>query len=298
MTTIATKDGVIAGEGRMSLGATIIKDDTVKVFNINNHLVGVCGAARAISTFVSWLQKHTDYRMVSEQVGDLVDLIPPVLEQSEDYTALVVTPDKQVLLYEGGVPIDMGYDVHMAIGSGGDFALSAMDSGLSAEEAVKVAMKRDVYSGGTITVVALEEEPEMIDKEAAMKMSKEELISKLFPEDESVNTEEKSEEEIQVDMTHEWSEFIMLYKFDDDIFFEVMGVEFNLTQQPVSPKEFIEFGEFDLDELQRICSEMNIQYSGNNNKMQLASKICKEVDSKIHTYLDNAIGTFIQERTK
>lgn len=279
MTTIATKDGIICSDGRMSLGATIIKDDTVKVFNINNHLVGVCGAARAISTFVGWLQKHTDYRMVSEQVGDLVDLIPPVLEQSEDYTALVVTPDKQVLLYEGGVPIDMGIDVHMSIGSGGDFALAAMDSGLSAEEAVKVAMKRDVYSGGTITVVSLEEEHEMIDKETALKMSKEELISKLFPEDE-VDSEE-SEEEVETEVIYEWSCFISLYKFDGDIYFEVRGLEFNLTQQPISSKEFVEFGEFDLDELQQICSEMNIEYSGNNNKHQLASKICKEIDSKI-----------------
>jgi ATP-dependent protease HslVU (ClpYQ) peptidase subunit len=285
LTTIATKDGIIVGDARMSLGATIIKDDTVKVFNVNNHLVGVCGAARSISTFVSWLQKHTDYRMVSEQVGDLVDLIPPVLEQDSDYTALVVTPDKQVLLYESGIPIDMGNDVHMAIGSGGDFALAAMDAGLSAEEAVKIAMKRDVYSGGTITVVSLEEDPEMIDKESAMKMSKEELISKLFPEDETenVDTEEKAEEETEFDMIHNYSEFITLYKFDGDVFFEVMGIEFNLTQQPVSPKEFIEFGEFDLNELQHICSEMNIEYSGNNNKMQLASKILKEVDSKITT---------------
>jgi ATP-dependent protease HslVU (ClpYQ) peptidase subunit len=279
MTTIATKDGIIASDGRMSLGATIIKDDTVKVFNINNHLVGVCGAARAISTFVGWLQKHTDYRMVSEQVGDLVDLIPPVLEQSEDYTALVVTPDKQVLLYEGGVPIDMGIDVHMSIGSGGDFALAAMDSGLSAEEAVKVAMKRDVYSGGTITVVSLEEEHEMIDKETALKMSKEELISKLFPEDE-VNSEE-SEGELETEVIYEWSDFISLYKFDNDILFEVMGIEFNnLTQQPISSKEFIEFGEFNLDELQTICSQMDIKYSGNNNKHQLAVKILEEVNSK------------------
>jgi ATP-dependent protease HslVU (ClpYQ) peptidase subunit len=282
MTTIATKDGVIVGDGRMSLGATIIKDDTVKVFNINNHLVGVCGAARAISTFVGWLQKHTDYRMVSEQVGDLVDLIPPVLEQSEDYTALVVTPDKQVLLYEGGVPIDMGYDVHMAIGSGGDFALSAMDSGLSAEEAVKVAMKRDVYSGGTITVVSLEEEPEMIDKETALKMSKEELINKLFPEDEVDSEESGGELEIEVDMIYEWSDFISLYKFDGDIYFEITGwFEFNLTQQPISSKEFVDFGEFNLDTLRIFCSEMDIDYSGNNNKHQLASKILKEVNSKL-----------------
>jgi hypothetical protein len=149
-----------------------------------------------------------------------------------------------------------------------------MDSGLSAEDAVKVAMKRDVYSGGTITVVSLEEEHEMIDKETALKMSKEELISKLFPEDE----DEDEDEELEV--IYEWSDFISLYKFDGTILFEVMGLEFNLTQQPISSKEFIEFGEFDLKELRTICSEMDIDYSGNNNKHQLAVKILEGVNSK------------------
>lgn len=285
MTTISYKDGIMAHDGKMTLGDTVIKLDTEKAFWVNNHLVGICGRARAINTFVTWLQRMTDYHIVNQEVGDLVDLIPPVLEDDEGYTALVVTPSKQVLMYEGNTPIDMGNDVPMAVGSGSVYALAAMKAGASAEEAVKIACELDVYSGGVIGLVALEEEPEMIDKESAMKMSKEELISKLFPEDEdeSVDTEENSEEEVQVDMIHEWSEFIGLYKFDDDILFEVMGIEFNLTQQPVSPKGFIEFGNLDLYDLQGICSEMDIEYSPNNTKMQLASKICKEVDSKIPT---------------
>lgn len=264
MTTIATKDGFMCSDGRMSLGATIIKDDTIKVFNINNHLVGVCGAARAISTFVSWLQKHTDYRMVSEQVGDLVDLIPPVLEQSEDYTALVVTPDKQVLLYDNGVPIDMGNDVHMAIGSGGDFALSAMDSGLSAEEAVKVAMKRDVYSGGTITVVSLEEEPEMIDKESAMKMSKEELICKLFPEDEADSAE--SEEEL---VYFESESGNLTINKDSE------GIWIGYCEEAVSLEQFIAGLKDNTTRADLVwcCEELGIKYPSNIGNDKLIKKV-------------------------
>lgn len=37
-----------------------------------------------------------------------------------------------------------------AIGSGAKHALTAMDLGLDAKEAVKMAMKRDIYTGGRI----------------------------------------------------------------------------------------------------------------------------------------------------
>jgi len=193
LTTIVYKNGVLAGDGLMSLGDMIIKEDTQKVFWVNNHLCGICGRARAINTFVEWLQKHTDYSIVNQQVGDLVDLVPPQLEDDPDYSALVVTPDKQVLLYEGNTPIMMGTDVPMSIGSGSCFALAAMKAGSSAEEAVKVAMSLDVYSGGTISTVALEEEPEELTREAAEQMDKETLLKVLFGEEEEQETSEEAD---------------------------------------------------------------------------------------------------------
>ena len=89
MTTISYKDGIMCSDGRMSLGDMIIKDDTQKVFWVNNHLVGVCGRAREINTFVTWLQKMTDYYIVNQEVGELVDLVPPALEDDEGYSALL-----------------------------------------------------------------------------------------------------------------------------------------------------------------------------------------------------------------
>ncbi|MEE4626600.1 hypothetical protein V2K62_03170 [Pseudomonas alliivorans] len=47
---------------------------------------------------------------------------------------------------------------HDAIGSGSAYALAAMDMGASAEEAVKAAMKRDIYTGGTVRTVVIGEE--------------------------------------------------------------------------------------------------------------------------------------------
>ena len=44
-----------------------------------------------------------------------------------------------------------------ACGTGGDFALAAMDMGASAEGAVRIAIGRDVYSGGEIKTIKVGE---------------------------------------------------------------------------------------------------------------------------------------------
>lgn len=286
MTTISYKDGIMCSDGRMSLGDMIIKDDTQKVFWVNNHLVGVCGRARAINTFVTWLQKMTDYHIVNQEVGELVDLVPPALEDDEGYSALVVTPSRQVLMYEGNTPIDMGLDVPMSVGSGSCFALAAMKAGNSAEEAVKVACELDVYSGGEITVVQLEDEPEPLTREIAENLSKEELLNMMFGDEDTelANTKETSSD---VDINHEeclnhiysWTDTIVLWQEKDtqEYLFEFDGIEYS-----VGAYTFTEYNraDMDIDEVRSICEDMQVTYSKSNTQQQLIQKIFKEVKSK------------------
>ena len=286
MTSIAVKDGIMVSDGRVTLGDTVIKDDMVKVFWVNNHLVGGAGRARSISTFVHWLQKQTDYTIVSNEVGDLVDLVPPVLEDDEGFSALVLTPTKQVLLYDGNIPIDLGKDVYTSIGSGSVYCLAAMDAGASAEDAVKIAMKRDVYSGGEITVVQLEEEPEPLTREVAENLSKDELINMMFGEEDTelANTKETSSD---VDFNHEdclkhiysWTDTIVLWQEKDtqEYLFEVDGIEYS-----VGAYTFTEYNraDMDIDEVRSICEDMQVTYSKSNTQQQLIQKIFKEVKSK------------------
>lgn len=290
MTTICYKSGIMSSDGRMSLGDMIIKEDTQKVFWVNNHLVGVCGRARAINTFVTWLQKMTDYHIVNQEVGELVDLVPPALEDDEGYSALVVTPSRQVLMYEGNTPIDMGSDVPMSVGSGSCFALAAMKAGSSAEEAVKVACELDVYSGGEITVVQLEEEPEPLTREVAENLSKEDLINAMFGEEEESATEVVATKEDFVNgdndnddsLTHiySWTDTIVLWQEKDtqEYLFDVDGVEYT-----VGSYAFAEYNKNDMeiDEVRSICDDMQIEYVKSNTQSQLISKIFKEVKSKI-----------------
>ena len=290
MTTIAVKDGIMVGDGRCSLGSTVIKDDMVKVFWINNHLMGGAGRARSISTFADWLQKHTDYTIVNQEVGDLVALIPPVLQDDEEFTALVLTPDKQVLMYDGNVALNLGNDVAASIGSGSVFALAAMDAGASAEDAVRIAMKRDVYSGGEITVVQLEEEPQELTREVAENLSKEELINAMFGEEEESATAVVATKEDFVNGDNDnddnlihiysWTDTIVLWQENgtQEYMFEVDGIEYY-----VGAYTFTEYSKNDMevDEFRSICTDMQIEYVKSNTQQQLIQKIFKEVKSKI-----------------
>lgn len=288
MTTIAVKDGIMVGDGRCSLGSTVIKDDMVKVFWINNHLMGGAGRARSISTFAQWLQKHTDYTIVNQEVGDLVDLIPPVLQDDEEFTALVLTPDKQVLMYDGNVALNLGQDVPASIGSGSVFAIAAMDTGASAEEAVKIAMKRDVYSGGEITIVQLEDEPQPLTREVAESLSKEELLDAMFGEEETtepiVNKETftNGDNDYDDNLIHifSWTDTIVLWqeKGTQEYLFEVNGIEYTIKNS-----KFAEYNseDIDMDELREICDDMSISITKSNTQQQLIQKIFKEVKSKI-----------------
>lgn len=306
MTTIAYKNGIMSGDGRMSLGDMIIKDNTEKVFWVNNHLVGVCGRARAINTFVTWLQKMTDYHIVNQEVGELVDLVPPALEDDEGYSALVVTPSRQVLMYEGNTPIDMGLDVPMSVGSGSCFALAAMKAGNSAEEAVKVACELDVYSGGEITVVQLEDEPEPLTREVAENLSKDELLDMMFGEEEEKETasEDSMVRDIYAELTEGFEAFnsergevedkvvwgdnkVTLYFPDEDypkyfVSFEVkknkMYAECDLDELDVT---VMEEWFYDIEDLRNYCEYMNIKHKPSNTYKQLAKKIIEEIKSKV-----------------
>ncbi len=59
------------------------------------------------------------------------------------------TPDRD------SVMIRSECNYNESAGSGGDYAITAMDLGLSAKDAVKMAIKRDVYSGGRVRVFKL-----------------------------------------------------------------------------------------------------------------------------------------------
>lgn len=139
MTTVAYKDGVVAYDGRQTRGDTIVDDATQKLFLVNDHKIIGVGCVSGVQ------------RLIVAYFGG--EPKPPM-----EANLMVVTPDK-ILKHVGFDDADDAGDLWTtdlskeaphAFGSGAMHALTAMDMGATAKEAVKMAMKRDIFTGGKI----------------------------------------------------------------------------------------------------------------------------------------------------
>ena len=136
MTTIAYKDGIIAYDSRTTAGDLITSDNTEKKYIRNDVIFFMCGATSDYNRFFSL------YFGGNEIIKD-IDASALVLDKGELF---LVSVDDDTGMWKQ----PMRMDNPCALGSGHQFALTAMDLGLSAEDAVKQAIKRDCKSGGTV----------------------------------------------------------------------------------------------------------------------------------------------------
>ena len=139
MTTIAYRDGVLAGDTQVSGG---IKTYSPKVFTTKGgQLVGGAGDLVSVLVFVDWVGRPKSER--------------PDLSHDDDFEALVISPDGGVEWWDNTLrPVPVPEPFY-AIGSGELAAMGAMERGASAEEAVEAGIKWDSQSGGTVVAVRL-----------------------------------------------------------------------------------------------------------------------------------------------
>jgi ATP-dependent HslUV protease subunit HslV len=173
-TTIVTvrKGGkvVMAGDGQVSLGQTVMKGNARKVRRIgkDNVIAGFAGATADAFTLLERLEARL------EQYPD--QLMRACVELAKDWRtdrylrrleAMMLVADKKVTLALTGTG-DVLEPEHgvMAIGSGGNYALAAaralaetdMDAEEVARRAMKIAAEICVYTNPNVTVETLDAE--------------------------------------------------------------------------------------------------------------------------------------------
>ena len=130
MTTIAHKDGIIAYDSQLTGGDVIVDDDYDKMREQDGVKFFIGGSPSDYDDFIDM------------SFGRKKDINP-------ECSAFIIYEDK---LWESGVS---GKTIWMemleltsvrAFGSGSDFAITAMDYGATAKEAMLAASKRDVYT--------------------------------------------------------------------------------------------------------------------------------------------------------
>jgi len=157
---------VIAGDGQVSLGPTVIKGTAKKVRRLSpGGYDVVCGFAGSTADAFTLLE-----RLEAKLVATPGQLARASVELAKDWRTdkylqkleamLIVTDGKDLLVITGaGDVLEPEHDV-TAIGSGGNFALAAaralMDSDMGAEDiarkAMSIASDICVYTNGKLTV--------------------------------------------------------------------------------------------------------------------------------------------------
>lgn len=135
MTTIAYKDGVIAYDSRQTRSGSIVTDNCQKGRVVNGVSFFLCGAVCDEENLIA-AYFGTPSKVPVECSGFAVDSGKLMLLGHDDSTGIW---RQELDLSECD-----------AIGSGAAHALTAMDMGASAEKAVAMAAKRDLYTGGQI----------------------------------------------------------------------------------------------------------------------------------------------------
>ena len=160
---------VVAGDGQVSLGQTIIKPNARKVRRLGDkgHVVGgFAGATADAFTLFDRLE-----RKLETHHGQLMRA---AVELAKDWRtdkylrnleAMMIVADKEVsLILTGNGDVLEPKDGIAAIGSGGNFALSAAtalvdyeaDAEVIARKAMKIAAEVCVYTNGELTVETIE----------------------------------------------------------------------------------------------------------------------------------------------
>lgn len=138
MTNIAYRDGVIAYDSRQTRSGTIVSDDAEKSELVNGVRFFLAGAVCDIPALIA-AYFGTPSPVAVECSGYALDAGKLVLIGHDDKTGIW----KQ----------DLDPSNPDAIGCGAAYALAAMDMGASAEDAVRAAMKRDIYTGGKVRTI-------------------------------------------------------------------------------------------------------------------------------------------------
>ncbi|EXF95790.1 proteasome subunit beta [Pseudomonas fluorescens HK44] len=142
MTTIAYKDGVIAYDSRITSGTQISYDDYEKCVERDGVQFVITG--------------HTsDYaKLTGAYFGEPATDISASAMAVEDGQVWYIGHDDDTGIWKSIILADKSY----AIGSGSSHALTAMDMGASAYQAVEMAMKRDSCTGGKIRTLTVKVE--------------------------------------------------------------------------------------------------------------------------------------------
>lgn len=145
MTTIAFRDGVMAGDGRVTGGGWISSEHGQKLFRLPDNAVAGFSTDNQ-GKITEWLGWYGPGRS---------DLWEAKTLTIDGLYVLVAYPDGRLLYYSGTNAVDNSHEPFDAIGSGWPVARGALLTGATAQEAVRIAAQVDLGTGPIVTTLTV-----------------------------------------------------------------------------------------------------------------------------------------------
>lgn len=148
MTTIAFRDGVMASDSRVveqGIGSTHGPKIFRKKVGKRDVLIGGAGFSPSLMMFIDWYGSNND---------DLRNKIMTLCVGDKEFEVMV-WDGQHLTTCDEFCRLDLVTEKYYALGSGAAHAITAMDCGKSARQAVQMAMKRDINTGGRVVTARL-----------------------------------------------------------------------------------------------------------------------------------------------
>lgn len=159
MTTLAWDGREMAADSQSTLNGSI-PNGVIKIFKEEDYILAFCGSIDEGYMFKAVMAdelKAKDCRF------------------TKDFSAMVWTSDGEMTeWYDSIIPVPV-CDKYVAMGSGAGAALAAMYAGKTAREAVEIAKKVDVFTGGKVISYSWD-----VIKKKGKKKKNDESLSKCY----------------------------------------------------------------------------------------------------------------------
>jgi hypothetical protein len=148
MTTIVYRAGIVAVDTQISYEDELLKTFETKIYHTKGgDIIFTRGSCLGCNLFLTWYQgrsgewklKHGDFPFTQ------------VIQPGDEFNCVVISKDGKVRTYDFYLnEMELNLQEFFVIGSGAKAALGALEQGATAVQAVKIAMKYDLYSGGKV----------------------------------------------------------------------------------------------------------------------------------------------------
>ena len=180
MTTVVITDNKVYCDSQATAGGMITDYNVNKALNLGHCIVAGAGRWSHVVKFQQWVADNV-LADIAQQEHPYVNIHMPEELVEEDFQGAILYPDGVVVMFEGGRD-SFECEQPVYLGSGSSFAAGAIMAGSDGETAVQAAIYLDPYSGGEVKVEEFEKQAAPVTKESLAELSKEEILEKLFPE--------------------------------------------------------------------------------------------------------------------